>query len=194
MRVISGKYKGLQLVSFDQDHIRPTTDRVKETLFNILSPYIEESRVLDLFSGTGGLAIESISRGARAVVTVEIHPKSIQIIHKNLSKLKIISGIQIVNMDVFKYIKNFTGEPFQIIIADPPFTKQWAHEVLSTLALHHSLLAPQGIVVIESSRQERVDEDYLPLKRWSTRRFGDKLAHFFILEKDCKGQAPEPQD
>ena len=84
MRIIGGKYKGLYLTNFKADHIRPTTDRVKESMFNILQAQIEDARVLDLFSGTGNLGIEAISRGARHVTFVEKNKKSIQILKENI--------------------------------------------------------------------------------------------------------------
>ena len=83
MRIISGKYKGRVLTSFQADHIRPTTDRVKESLFNKWMSLVGEARVLDLFSGTGNLGIESLSRGASHVDFVELNAKSIIILKKN---------------------------------------------------------------------------------------------------------------
>jgi 16S rRNA (guanine966-N2)-methyltransferase len=86
VRIISGKWKGRQLVSFKANHIRPTTDRVKETLFNILQHDIPDSRILDLFGGTGNLSFESLSRGARFVELVESHKISLKIIQENMTK------------------------------------------------------------------------------------------------------------
>lgn len=108
MRIISGKYKGHPLVEFKADHIRPTTDRVKETLFNKLMFELEGTKVLDLFSGTGNLGIEALSRGAREVTFVEKHPKSLEILKKNLAKLKIPAvDYKIINMDVLSYLKKY---------------------------------------------------------------------------------------
>src|SRR3954462_11414596 len=105
MRIISGKYKGRQLVDFSADHIRPTTDRVKETLFNKLMGIIEGARVLDLFSGTGNLSIECLSRGAAWVDIVENHKKSLSIIRENLALLKITEGFAIHPVDTFRYLE-----------------------------------------------------------------------------------------
>src|ERR1035437_557283 len=107
MRVISGKFKGRQLVEFEADHIRPTTDRVKETLFNKLMGQVEGARVLDLFSGTGNLAIECTSRGAAWVDMVESHKKSLEIIRENLNKLKITEGFKLNQIDAFRYIAGY---------------------------------------------------------------------------------------
>lgn len=187
MRIISGKYKGHPLVDFKADHIRPTTDRVKETLFNKLMFDIESSRVIDLFSGTGNLGLESLSRGAREVIFVEKHPKSIDILKKNLAKLKVPSSdFQIINKDVLIYLKSYQGEPFDIIFADPPFTEKMAHAVME-----HACLSPafgaQTLMAIESERRERIEDLYGDIERYDHREFGDKILSFFRKKKDKEG-------
>ena len=184
MRIISGKYKGHPLVAFDADHIRPTTDRVKETLFNKLMFQIEGTRVVDLFSGTGNLGIEALSRGAREVIFVEKHPQSIQILKKNLEKLKVPpADYKVVNMDVLSYLKKYEGEPFDIIFADPPFTEKMAHAVME----HASASAAFGaetLLTIESEKRERMEEAYGDLERYDQRAFGYKILSFFRKKSD----------
>jgi 16S rRNA (guanine966-N2)-methyltransferase len=130
LRIISGKYKG-QLVPFQADHIRPTTDRVKESLFNILGDFCDNARVLDLFAGTGSLGFEALSRGAREVVFVEQNRKSIDIIRRNHEKLRVSESLQIVNKDVLSFLRSYSGEPFDLIFIDPPFTEEMADEVMN---------------------------------------------------------------
>lgn len=178
MRVISGKFKGRQLVDFQAAHIRPTTDRVKETLFNKLMGRVEGARILDLFSGTGNLAIEAISRDAGWVDLVESHRKSLAIIRENLNRLKITEGFQVHPVDAFKWIKEYEGPPYDIVIADPPFTRAWAHDLASAIGASH-LLAEDAWVIIEASSKERMDEDYPGLERLDRREFGDKHLNFF---------------
>lgn len=178
MRIISGKYKGRQLVSFQADNIRPTTDRVKESLFNILMGYIEGARVLDLFSGTGNLAIECISRGAAWVDLVENHRKSLGIIRENFSKLGIGEGFKIFPIDAFKYIKEYSGEPYDVVLCDPPFTRSWAHDLAEAIAAS-KLLGPESRLVIESAAKEKILEAYPGLNRLDQRHFGDKYLNFF---------------
>lgn len=178
MRVISGKFKGRRLSEFEAAHIRPTTDRVKETLFNKLMGRVEDARVLDLFSGTGNLAIECLSRGARHVDIVENHRKSLDIIRDNLRLLKIGGGYKIFPVDAFSYIKGYHGEGYDLVLADPPFTQAWAHE-LTTLVAVSPLLADQGLFIVEASSQERMDEAYPGLNRLDRREFGDKDLNFF---------------
>lgn len=179
MRIISGKYKGHNLVSFQADHIRPTTDRVKETMFNKLMFDLEGARVLDLFSGTGNLGLEALSRQARECIFVEKNPKSIEIARKNIAKLKVpASEYRIVNMDVLAYLKSYQGEPFDVIFADPPFTEKMAHSVMEAASLSVAF-GPQTILTIESQRLERIEDLYGDIIRFDAREFGDKILSFF---------------
>lgn len=178
MRIIGGKFKGHPLVSFKADHIRPTTDRVKESLFNIWQGEVEETRVLDLFSGTGSLGLEALSRGAREVLFIESHRASVEIIRRNLKQLKVDSGVRILPLDVLTFLRKFAEEPFDLILIDPPFTQKMAHEVMETLAASKAFHAGTQIA-IESSSQERIDEQYLPLVLRSQRKYGDKFLSLF---------------
>jgi 16S rRNA (guanine966-N2)-methyltransferase len=189
MRVISGKFKGRQLVSFQADHIRPTTDRVKETLFNKLMGYLEDSRVLDLFSGTGNLAVECVSRGAAWVDLVENHPKSLEIIRKNLTGLGIVEGHKVHRRDAFQYIREYEGPAYDVVLADPPFTEKYAHD-LATAIGSSALLHDNTLVVIEASAKERMDERYPGLNRLDQRKFGDKHLNFFERAKNDQGDIP----
>ena len=178
MRIISGKYKGHQLVSFSADHIRPTTDRVKESLFNMIQMQIEGARVLDLFSGTGNLGLEALSREAASVLFVEKNRKSIQILEKNLEKLKVTDPYKILQKDVLSFLKSYEGEPFDLIFADPPFTEQMAHDVM--LAADGSkVFHADTLMMIESARREKILDDYPHLTRYDVREFGDKVLSFF---------------
>jgi 16S rRNA (guanine966-N2)-methyltransferase len=178
MRIISGRFKGRQLVGFKASHIRPTTDRVKETIFNILMRYVPEARVLDLFAGTGNLGIEALSRGASYVECVDAHKSSLQIINNNLKTLEIQKEIKITGSDVFKYLKSYKASPFDIIFIDPPFTEAIAHKCMGAVVT--TAAARIGtIVVIESSRHERIDDAYGPFRLLDRRPFGDKSASFF---------------
>jgi 16S rRNA (guanine966-N2)-methyltransferase len=178
VRIIAGKFKGVPLVDFKADHIRPTTDRVKETMFNILMGYFEDALVLDLFSGTGNLGLEALSRGAREVLFVESNKKSIEILKKNLAKLRVNEGYRINQRDVLQFLKNYEGEPFDVIFADPPFTEKMAHDVMLG-ASESKAFGPNTVLAIESSSKERMDEQYGNLVRTDVREFGDKILSFF---------------
>jgi len=190
MRIISGKFKGRQLVDFQADHIRPTTDRVKETLFNKLMSRIEGARVLDLFSGTGNLAIECLSRDAVWVDLVENHKKSLAIIRENMDKLKLSEGYKIHPLDAFRYIQDYSGPPYDLVLADPPFTRAWAHDLAQKIGATNGLLAEDSWLVIEASSKERMEEQYPGLNRLDRREFGDKHLNFFEKVNYGEGDLP----
>jgi 16S rRNA (guanine966-N2)-methyltransferase len=178
MRIISGKLKGRYLVEFKADHIRPTTDRVKESIFNILRSDIEGASVLDLFAGTGNLTIEAWSRDAAKVVAVELNKKSLEIINKNIQTFKIQDGIEILRQDVFRFLKAYKGSPFDVIFADPPFTEKIGHAVMEQIS-SSAVVGQKTIVVIETAKVERIDDKYENLVLIDRREFGDKRASFY---------------
>ena len=178
MRIIAGKFRGRRLSSFKADHIRPTTDRVKESIFNKLQGYFEGARVLDLFSGTGNLTCEAVSRGASHVDAVELSKKSIAIIRDNLKLLEIEDDVTIVSDDVLKFLAKYAGPAYDIIIADPPFTEKLANSVLTALSTCQAV-GPETVIVIEASSHETVADAYPPLECRDTRDYGDKQVSFW---------------
>jgi 16S rRNA (guanine966-N2)-methyltransferase len=179
MRIISGKYKGHHLIDFSASHIRPTTDRVKESLFNILSDRIDGSQILDLFAGTGNLGLESISRDATHVTFVEKNPKSLDIIRKNITKLKIPNAYSIVAKDVIKFLAQYDDAAFDVIFADPPFTEEMADEVMLAGA-QSKAFGEQTIMAIESAKREKIADEYPNSVILVDRRiFGDKTLSFY---------------
>lgn len=178
MRIISGKYKGQYLVNFKADHIRPTTDRVKESMFNILMGQIENAKVLDLFSGTGNLGIEALSRGAQKVTFVELSKKSIQILKENIIKLKVTEPHEIINKNVIQFLKSYSSDPYDIIFADPPFTEEMGHEVVQAVDIS-KVMGRHTVLLIESARREKMDDEYSTLIRYDKREFGDKVLSFY---------------
>lgn len=185
MRIISGKYKGHQLVSFQADHIRPTTDRVKETLFNKWMGLLENSVVLDLFSGTGSLGLEALSRDAKQCTFVDSSQSSMTILKKNIAKLKIASqDYQLITKNVFQYLKSpGIDQVFDFILIDPPFTEKLAHKVMESLA-ESSLFHDKTLIAIESIKQERIDDQYSNLKRYDVKNYGDKILSLFQVSLD----------
>ena len=178
MRIIAGRFKGRKLVSFQAGHLRPTTDRVKESLFGKLAGVVSGARVLDLFSGTGNLGLEALSRGAKEVVFVEKSEKSLQILSKNIALLGVGDETQIVKGDVFRFIKKWSDASFNLILVDPPFTQKIAHKVMVSLS-QSQMLNAGGMVVVESSYQERIDDQYPSFNLLERRQFGDKRVSFF---------------
>lgn len=178
MRIIAGKYGGRRLASFQAPHIRPTSDRVKESLFNIWRDEVEGRRVLDLFCGTGNLGLEALSRGARSVDFVDASAKSLAILERNIDTLKVTEDYRIHRQDVFRYLKSFQGDAYDLIFIDPPFTEALADRVMGAVAASRAL-GRQTLVAIESGRREKIENDYGPLHRYDVREFGDKVLSFF---------------
>ena len=125
MRVIAGKARRLNLKTIPGNETRPTTDRIKETLFNILQPEIPGCRFLDLFSGSGGIGIEALSRGASYAVFVEKNPKAAACIRENLAFTKLAEDGKLLNMDVLQALRSLEGKGvFDIIFMDPPYNNE----------------------------------------------------------------------
>ena len=161
MRIIGGKYKGLKLLPPDSIIIRPTSDRLKESLFSIISSNkykikIDSSNVLDICSGTGSLGIEAFSRGAVAVYFIDKDHRSINLIYKNISKLKIDeqidSNIKIIKSDATKALKNIK-KIFQIVLIDPPYNTNITEKCLFKLK-ELNLINQQSYIFAESSKTE----------------------------------------
>lgn len=172
-------------MSFKASHIRPTMDRVKETLFNKWMSDVSEARVLDLFSGTGSLGLEAISRGATHVTFVEKNGKSLQIIRENIAMLKIDkSQYEISAKDVVSFLKNYSGEPFDLIMIDPPFTEKMAHNVMEALDVS-SVYGANTRIAIEAIKQERIDLEYPSLTCYDKQDYGDKSLSFFCKRAEA---------
>ena len=147
MRVIAGKARRLPLKTVPGTDTRPTTDRIKETLFNILQPEIADCRFLDLFSGSGGIGIEALSRGADSAVFVEKNPKACKCIRENLSFTKLAEHGKLLNMDVLQALRTLEGEEaFDCIFMDPPYNPDLEKQVLEYLS--KSLLADESTLII----------------------------------------------
>lgn len=178
MRVISGKFKGRQLVSFKADHIRPTTDRVKESLFNMLMGEVEGAVVLDLFSGTGSLGIEAYSRGAKFVTFVEKHAQSRKIIADNLKNLKINENVEVIADDVFKFLTDEGSSLFDLVFIDPPFTESLGDSVMQAISIS-PILSKSATIAIETGTKEPIADKYQDLICVTRRQFGDKQLSIF---------------
>lgn len=160
MRVIAGSRRHLVLKTVPGMAVRPTQDRTKETLFNILNPYLADCRFLDLFSGSGAIGIEALSRGAKDVVMVEQSPDSLACIKDNLKTTKLTEEARLLSMDVFRALPllEAEGRAFDIIFMDPPYDKELEKQVLTWLAAS-CLVNEETMIVVEASLQ--TDFSYL---------------------------------
>ena len=179
MKVISGKYKGRNIEGFTIDGTRPTMDRVKESLFAMIQSYLDDSNVLDLFSGSGNLGIEALSEGAKSIVLVDSNYKAIKVIENNLKNIGITEA-KVLNMDYKKAIE-ILDEKFDIIFLDPPYKTNYIEESIK-LITKYNLLKDNGIIVCESDNIDRIvyGEEYTCIK---DKKYGDK--YVVILKKVC---------
>ena len=150
MRVISGAYRGLRLSSFEGSAVRPTADRVKESLFNILYGEIAGARVLDLFCGSGSLGIECLSRGAEHVDFNDISPQSVKLLRSNLSRLRGETNYTVSTGDYASFLCSAL-RPYDIIFVDPPYADDCGIRALETIAARR-LLTAGGVAVYERDR------------------------------------------
>ena len=155
------------------------TDIVKESVFNTLAPRLHrETRFLDLFSGTGSLSLEALSRGAKQAIAVESNYEATQIIKNNRKLLTKPSSLLIKKQDVFRFIPRYRGEPFDIIIADPPFALNAGQKLLEALVKSH-LYIKGTCFIIEISRQEEMEEKKEHFSLFNEKIFGDKKVRFY---------------
>ena len=150
MRVISGKYRGKNLVGFDIDGTRPTMDRVKESMFAMIQNRINNSVVLDLFAGSGSLGIEALSNGAKSIYFVDNNIELINIIKKNTTGM---DNVNIIKSDYKDALSNLKGIKFDIIFLDPPYKLNLINDALDKI-IKYDLLSDNGIVVCEYENEE----------------------------------------
>lgn len=163
MRVIAGSARRLLLKTVEGMDTRPTTDRTKETLFNMLQPQIGDCKFLDLFSGSGAIGIEALSRGAAMAVMIENNPKAIECIRENLERTKLEDRALVMNCDVLAGLKKLEGRnyKFDMVFMDPPYGHGHERLVLEYLA-HSTMVTEDTVFIIEASRETEFDwlKDY----------------------------------
>lgn len=151
MRVIAGSAKRIRLKTIEGLDTRPTTDRIKETLFNMIAEYLADSSFLDLFSGSGAIGIEALSRGAKTAALVESNPKAIQCIRENLKITKLEDRAEVYGMDVRSALAHLDHEKvFDYIFMDPPYNQLFEKTVLEYIS-DSNLLSEDGLIIVEAS-------------------------------------------
>lgn len=165
MRVIAGKAGSLPLRTVGGLNTRPTTDRIKETLFNMIAGKLEGCRFLDLFAGSGAIGIEALSRGAASAVFVENNRQALHCIRDNLNFTKLAPGGRVLAGDVVSTVADMNGEkPFGIIFMDPPYGQEWEKKVLEKLS-GSSLVDENTLIIVEAS----LDTDFSYLQDYGFR-------------------------
>jgi 16S rRNA (guanine(966)-N(2))-methyltransferase RsmD len=188
LRVISGAARGRKLLTPKGLRVRPTADRIKESLFNILTTLIGQftgCRVLDIFAGTGNLGIEALSRGAALALFIDSHRESAHLVSKNLQLLGFTDRGRVVEKEAIAALRSLGMEegPFHLVFLDPPYRQGLAEKVLEYLSTSR-LIAEGSIVVAEFTPREELPTSFGPLHEFDRRIYGDTAIAFFHLTGD----------
>ena len=185
MRIIAGIYRGRRLKSPPSAQTRPTSDRLRETLFNVLAPRVEGARFLDMCAGTGAVGIEALSRGVKHVTFVDQSRRMCSLIEANTSVLGIDEKeFEIVNADASAYLRRQAKkkrEPFDIIFFDPPYAADY-ESVLNLIAEHApQLIHEDAVVIVEHHKKKDLPDEFGSLKCYRTLKQGDSVLSFFSV-------------
>ena len=184
VRIIAGTFRSRQLKSLKGLSLRPTSDMLRETLFNILGPRVDGSRFLDLFAGTGAIGIEAISRGAANVTFVEKHSATIRLLKENLASLQITSGVQVIPADVTATITKLSATnatQFDFIFLDPPYAEETKYrETLHGLE-ESTLISESTIIIAEHHKKVASAKSIGRLQQFRTLTQGDAALSFYKL-------------
>ena len=189
MRVIAGTYRSRLLKSLKGPALRPTSDFLRETLFNVLGPAVHGSRFIDVFAGTGAVGIEALSRGAAEVVFIENHAPAAALIRRNLESLGIRSGAVVLHVDALAGLEKLAARhkpadlPFDFVFLDPPYAQ--ANDYVRILGFlgRAPFLVSGSTVIAEHSRKTRLAEQVGHLKRHRTLRQGDAMLTFYSVNE-----------
>jgi 16S rRNA (guanine(966)-N(2))-methyltransferase RsmD len=183
MRIISGTYRGLHFKTLKGANLRPTSEQLRETLFDVLGPSVVGSLFLDAYAGSGAVGLEALSRGASQVVFIEHHRAAAELIRKNLAALKIASGYRLLTCSVLTGLERLELEGIHLdfLFLDPPYAEiREYHHVLRQLG-RSQLLLPASLVIAEHSRHCLLEEEYAALRRTRLLRHGDAQLAFYRL-------------
>jgi 16S rRNA (guanine(966)-N(2))-methyltransferase RsmD len=183
VRVIAGKYRSRLLKGPGRLRLRPTSDRLRETLFNILGPEVADSDFWDLYAGTGAIGIEAISRGARLAIFIESHAATARLVRKNLETLDIRGSAEVIEADVIRGLEKLAARRLvaDFIFLDPPYESAADYQqVLEFLDASH-LIAPYGIVIVEHHRRLELPDRLRRIERTRILEQGDAALSFYRL-------------
>ena len=196
MRVIAGSLKGRRLKTPWWDGLRPTSDKLRETLFNILAPRIAGARVLDGYAGTGALGIEAFSRGAAWITLIDDDRRAQMLIAENLARCGIENSYAIIRAKVARALDSLHNqpafEPFEIVLLDPPYARRSASrnggdDLEAILTAAGRVLAPAGVVVLERARRDPAPEAAGRLRHSRTVVSGDSALSFYEMQSGSHG-------
>jgi 16S rRNA (guanine(966)-N(2))-methyltransferase RsmD len=195
MRIIAGEFRSRRLLAPKSDATRPITDRVKQSLFDILAPYIEGARVYDCFAGTGSMGLECLSRGAAQATFFESERSGVTLLRKNIAALGVQKRSAVVDLDLFKWFDNETGDKdVALIFLDPPyrFLVERPAELQRLAARLSNHLAPGGIMIFRHDIKDRLELG--PLAPFDHREYGGMAIELLRLQRFASTAPPAPRD
>jgi 16S rRNA (guanine(966)-N(2))-methyltransferase RsmD len=189
MRIIAGAYKGRNLKSPPSMKVRPTSDRLRETLFNVIAPRIQETRFLDLCAGSGAVGIEALSRSASHATFVDRSRRSCQLIEANLKLCRVPEEEQeIYCSEAHEFLRQTASPPWDIIFFDPPYKDDYLKTLEYTGANTLKLLDPEGLLIVEHHHKNQLPESIGNLRRTRVLKQGDSALSFFTVDKREQAQ------
>lgn len=189
MRVISGEFKGRLLESVPGEATRPTSDKVKESLFNIIGPYFEADTVVDLFSGSGNLGIEALSRGVAHGYFVDNNEQAIRVIQDNVDSLELNDRVTVLNQSAQSALDYFEGQQIKInlLFLDPPYDMDIIQEML-TVALNKGILSKRAIVVCETTKYKEFPDTIGSLEKIRDQKYGKTRLTIYQNTEEIGGE------
>ncbi|MDI6618442.1 MAG: 16S rRNA (guanine(966)-N(2))-methyltransferase RsmD [Clostridiales bacterium] len=185
MRIIAGDARSRRIISPNGSDIRPTSDRVKESLFDIIGNKVVDAKVLDLFAGTGNLGLEAVSRGASLAVFIDISRESIKIANENINLLNYQKYCEVYNNDALTAIDILSRRKviFDIIFIDPPYRKDIIPEVLKKIT-EAQIIKSNGIVCAEHDAKDILPDEVSNIKRYKFNKYGDTILSFYRIAEE----------
>jgi len=189
MRVITGEYGGRRLKAVPGENTRPTTDKIKESLFNMIGPYFDGGNCLDLFAGSGGLAIEAVSRGMDKAVLIDKAPAAIKVIQENIAVTKEEEKFKVIRGDAARVINNLKSEQqvFDLVFLDPPYAKQQIVSQIEAL-LDNNMLSPEALIVCEVDKKVDLPETIKQAQVYKSAEYGITKIMIYELVSQEEGE------
>lgn len=184
MRIIAGKYRSLPLEAVKGNNTRPTTDKIKEAVFNSVGPYFEGGQMLDLYAGSGSVGLECISRGMDHVVFVDKSYDAISTIKKNIAFVKVPSQCSVYKMDALAAVKRCAqeGRQFDLVYLDPPYAKEQNEKVMKTLS-ELKLLKEHAVVIVESLKEDVFSDEIGDLIKYKEACYGITRISYYEVKR-----------
>ena len=182
LKIIAGEYRGRILKTPEGKHVRPSSGLLRGVIFNVLGDFVAGKKVLDIYAGSGAFGIEALSRGAAEVTLVEADRATAGLIRQNLEMLKLQNNAKVIIQNVLDFMVA-AGEQYDLILADPPYLANVSTQILD-LAAKHGLLAPDGILVLQHHRAEKIVTETKGLVLWKCKKHGKSSVEFYTVNNE----------